>query len=334
MTIKDIATLSGYGVGTVSRVLNNKPDVSEKARKIIQETIDKYNFQPNANAQQLKKISPSTIFLIVKGTQNMLFSEVIERIQILFLQKDESLEVAYIDEDANEVIYATQLCKERNPKGIIFLGGNTNYFREYFHEIDVPCILVTNDARELDFPNLSSFTTFDEEAAAQVIEYLLERGHKNIGVLGGNQSGTICLRRLSGCNSSFAKHHMHFDMETSYEACRFSMEEGYQATLALLKKNPSITAIFALGDVIAIGALRAIQDLGKKIPEDISIVGFDGISLSDYCIPRLTTVYQDTECMAIKTVDSILHRINYNYEPVHQKIPFRLIERESVGTRL
>ena len=124
MTIKDIARLSGYGIGTVSRVLNNHPDVSEKARKKILSVIEENNFQPNSNARHLKMQSSSSVILIVKGTSNLLFADIVEQMQSLFLKNGENVSTYYIDEDANEVNYAIQLCRDRNPKGIVFLGGN------------------------------------------------------------------------------------------------------------------------------------------------------------------------------------------------------------------
>ncbi len=337
MTIKDIAALSGYGVGTVSRVLNNHPDVSDKARKIIQETIDKYNFQPNANARSLKSTKQTPIVMITKGSQNMLFADILEKMQVQFAQHNENTEVAYIDEDANEVLYATQLCQEQNPKGIVFLGGNLDYFASDFEQIEVPCVLVTNDASELRFDNLSSFTTPDEEASAKMIDYLIQKGHKKIGVLGGakldqnqNETITISLRRLHGCLNAFKRNQIPFDLEKQYQPCRYSMQDGYENVKALLEKDPEITAVFAMGDLIAIGAVRALIDLGKKVPEDIAIAGYDDILLSKFSIPRLATIHQDTEKLAQKTVDALLQRITYDYPPVYKKVSYTLVERESV----
>ena len=103
MTIKDIAKLSGYGVGTVSRVLNNHPDVSERARKKILAVVESQGFEPNSNARHLKMQAPSSIAVLVKGTQNMLFADILERIQAVLRDHEEDVYVAYLDEDADEV---------------------------------------------------------------------------------------------------------------------------------------------------------------------------------------------------------------------------------------
>lgn len=330
MTIKDIARLSGYGVGTVSRVLNNHSDVSDKARKRITEVIEASNFQPNSNARHLKRQAASSLAIIVKGNQNMLFADILEKIQILLSKNGENAEVSYIDEDANEVEAAITLCRDRNPKGIIFLGGDLDYF-EAFDGIEVPCVLLTNSAGSLNISNLSSFYTDDEEASYRLGSYLIKNGHKNIGVVGGKLlCKQISSNRYAGCLRSFEENGIKFDQDKGYVQCRYSMEDGYQATKKLLKQVPDVTAIIALSDTIAVGVMRAISDAGKKVPDDISVVGFDGISLSNYCIPRLTTIRQDTDTMATKSVELMLRQIHYPNEGKDESIPFQLLERESV----
>lgn len=330
MTIKDIAKLSGYGIGTCIRVLNNHSDVSDKARKKIMEVIEESNFQPNTNARHLKRQSVSSLSIIVKGNQNMLFADILEKMQMLFSRNGENAEVSYIDEDANEVECALSLCRDRNPKGIIFLGGNLDYF-DAFDSIEVPCVLLTNSAGSLNISNLSSFYTDDEEASYQVGSYLIKQGHKKIGVIGGTLSATqISSSRYEGCLRSFKENGIDFEEKKAYIPCRYSMEDGYQAAKKLLKQVSGVTAIIALSDTIAVGAMRAICDAGKRVPDDISVVGFDGISLSNYCIPRLTTIRQDTDRMAREGVELMLRQIHYPGEGRDVSVPFQLLERESV----
>ena len=119
--------------------------------------------------------------VIVKGTMNMLFADLVERCQQLLQDAGRDAAVYYLDEDANEVAYALQLCRERKPLGILFLGGDLEFFQAEFGGISVPCVLLTNSARELDFPNLSSLTTDDEEAARQVVRFLADV-HVGVGL--------------------------------------------------------------------------------------------------------------------------------------------------------
>ncbi|MGN0313120.1 MAG: LacI family DNA-binding transcriptional regulator [Lachnospiraceae bacterium] len=334
MTIKDIARLSGYGIGTVSRVLNNHPDVSDEARAAVNKVIEETGYQPNSNARLLKMQATSSILIIVKGTHNLLFADVLEQMQTLLSDYGEDLSISYLDEDANEIQHAITLCRERNPKAIVFLGGNLEFFKTDFKKISAPCFLLTNTAEQLGYSNLSSISTDDFAAGKMVIEYLIGQGHRNIGMIGGNLSSTqISFNRVEGGREAFRDHNIPFHVESNYVPCRYSLEDGYEAAKQLLTKNPSITALFAISDVIALGAMRAISDLGKRIPEDVSLVGYDGISLASYSLPRLTTIRQDTGTMAKRCVDLILTGIHYPQPAVHITVPFSLVERESVISR-
>ena len=127
MTIKDIAKLSGYGIGTVSRVLNNHSDVSDKARKKIMEVIEESNFQPNTNARHLKRQSVSSLSIIVKGNQNMLFADILEKMQMLFSRNGENAEVSYIDEA--RVIYNVEGWYEASTGSSTFsIGTNLHIY--------------------------------------------------------------------------------------------------------------------------------------------------------------------------------------------------------------
>ena len=180
MTIKDIARESGYAVGTVSRVLNNRPDVSEQARRRVMEVVEKYHFRLNSNAKHLKQQVSSGIVILVKGSQNMLFAAIVERLQQQIEEKDYACLIYYISEQDNEVEQACQICRERHPSGILFLGSDLELFRERFSQIAVPCVLVTNSASELGFANLSSVSTDDEAAAVAAVDHLIALGHRRI----------------------------------------------------------------------------------------------------------------------------------------------------------
>ena len=332
MTIKDIARLSCCGVATVSRVLNNHPDVSEETRQKVLAVVEANSFQPNKNAKHLKQQAGTSIAVIVKGTQNMLFADLVERIQVLLRDAGRDASVYYLDEDADEVAYAVQLCRERQPAGIMFLGGDRKLFRLEFQEIVIPCVLLTNIAGDLGFDNLSSITTDDREAARQAVRFLAGRGHRHIGMLGGNWSCfQIGHSRFMGCVEACGELGLPFDGERQCEPCRYSLSEGYAAARRLLERCPELTAIFAVSDVTAMGAIRALRDLGKRVPEDVSIVGYDGVPISDYLVPRLATVRQNTQHMAERGVDILLRGIERRGRPIHEVVPFQLIAGESVA---
>lgn len=331
MTIKDIAKESGYSVSTVSRVLNNRRDVSPEAKKKIDEIVAAYGFVPNNNAKHLKQITSKTIITLVKGHSNMLFFDIVEQIQKAVEKSKYTLEVSYLDEDDNEVEQALILCRERKPLGIFFLGGDPQYFDEKFKGIRVPSVLVTTDSTGLNYQNLSSVTTDDISAAEYAVDYLLENGHREIGIVGGDKSTfSASGQRYKGCLNSFRRHNIQFLEDTHFVKARFAYDSAYRAMNHLLEKAPQVTAVFAMSDVMAIGAIRAILDANLRVPEDISVIGFDGIAVADYSNPKLTTIKQQYKTIALRSVEILFAAIDYKTSAVHEIIPFELACGESV----
>ena len=329
MTIKDLAAQTGYSVGTVSRVLNNQPHVSEAAREAILRAANESGFQLNANAKQLKQQQSNAILVICQGTVNELFDNMLVAIQARIGQTEYPLIVDYIDEAENEVRRAVQLCLEKKPRGILFLGGNLRHFLADFHHIHVPCVLVTNNARELPFRNLSSVSSDDVLAAEMAMEHLLSLGHRRIGIIGGNRvKSDITALRYRGCVRALERYGIAPE-DSLFEHSRFSYADGYRAARDLLSREPDVTAIFAISDVTAIGVIRALTDLGKKVPEDVSVVGFDGLALGDLTRPRLTTVAQSAQALVDRSLALLANYANENAEAIHETVPVTLLVKES-----
>ena len=329
MTIKDLAKTTGYSVATISRVLNNHPSVSAKAREEISRAVAETGFQINTNAQQLKQHANS-ILVVVKGTSNEMFGEMIETIQKLIDQTDYPLHVDYMDEDGNEVLRAVQLCREKKPLGILFLGGNSQNFLGDFGKIDIPCVLVSNDASGLPFGNLSSVYTDDRQAARCAMDSLIALGHRKIVILGGDRKLSDTSRlRYEGCLQSFRKHGIEYDEILDYQGVRFSYQDGYDATQQLIAEGRQFTALFAIADVIAIGAIRALHNNGLRVPRDVSVMGFDGLPIGSFMVPQLSTVIQSAQTMAKRSVEILFDRIKNGGQAIHESVPYALSQRES-----
>ena len=329
MTIKDLAEKTGYGVATISRVLNNHPNVSEKARAVIMQAVEESGFQINSTAKQLKQHATS-ILVVVKGTSNELFSEMLEVIQPLVAETHYPLHVDYMDEDSNEVLRAIQLCREKKPLGIIFLGGNIRNFVADFDKIDIPCVLASNNASSLSFPNLSSVFTDDKQAARCAMDSLIALGHRKFVIVGGDRKLSDTSRlRYEGCMESFRKHGIEFDEELDYQGVRYSCQAGYDATQQLIANGRPFTALFAAADVMAIGAIRALHNNGLRVPRDVSVMGFDGLPLCSFLVPQLSTVIQAARPMAQRAVEILIDRIENGGEGCHESVQYALAQRES-----
>lgn len=329
MTIRDLAKLSGYSLGTVSRALNHQPNVSPKARERILALAQQYGFEINANAQNLKKQNSDSLLVIVKGSANELFARMVEVTQALAAQEQCPLLVDYIDEEENEVRRAMKLSRERKPLGILFFGGTAqNFLSDYMH-LSLPTVLVTNSAKGLPFGGLSSVTTDDIAASRTVCAFLVNSGHRRIAVIGGDlEVSEISRNRLEGCRRALAEAGLEV---AAYRAARFSFEGGYRAMEKLLAHRKGITAVFAMADVMALGAMRCIHDHGLRVPEDISVAGFDGLPYGQYSIPRLTTVAQSAQALA-ETGYRVLREQIATGKTCHVCVPFSLVPGSSVCT--
>ena len=330
MTIKDLAAQTGYSVGTVSRVLNNQPHVSELAREVILRAAAESGFQLNANAKQLKQQHGTSILVICKGRSNELFDTLLVDIQAQIAQTQYPLIVDYIDESENEVRRAVQLCLEKKPLGILFLGGNQEHFLADFHHICMPCVLVTNSAAELPFRDLSSVSSDDKLAGHMAIAHLIALGHRKIAIIAGEHTHSDIGRlRFEGAMDAFREYGISFDPELDCETVRYTCQDGYNAAQRLLERNREFTAIFAMSDVMAVGAIRGLRDVGKRVPEDISVVGFDGVEMGEFFIPRLASVSQNLKELADRSFRMLLDNIEAKSTARYEVLPVSLLDRES-----
>lgn len=337
-TIQDIARISGYSIGTVSRVINHRADVSEEARRKVEEVIQEQNYQPNTSARMLRQSVSSEVSVIVRGINNIFLQSTLEQIQIRVREHGESVNAHFIGETEDEVAMAAQIVQNQKPKGLVFLGGSVQTFREGFSKISVPSVLISSSADGLGYDNLSSFSTDDHEAGGHAVNMLALHGHHRIGILGGypgdvrgERPDDSVVLRIRGAIETLEAGGIAFDVERDYEACPFSAKGGYQAAKRLLLRTPDLTGVFAISDSIAIGAIRAFHDMGLSVPEDISVIGFDGITISKYSVPRLATIQQDIQMLARRGVDDLLMRVSYECPAVHEKVPYQFINGESVA---
>lgn len=332
MTIKDLAAKTGYAVGTVSRVLNDHPNVSEKARAAILAAVKESGFQLNVNAKQLKQSHATSILLIVKGTGNALFAQMVEVIQNLLSGTRYPLHVDYIHGADNEVRRARTLIQEKRALGVIFLGGNRENFRADFESLGIPGVVITNSTEELHIENLSSVCIDDRKAAAQAVETLIALGHRRIAVVGGHRTySDTSAARWQGVLDAMSAHGLAIDPEQDYATVYFSPDGGCIGATELLRRGRPFTALFTMSDLMAMGAVRALHDRGLQVPQDVTVIGFDGLPLGEYLVPRLSTVDQPTTAMARRGLELLLDSIENGAPAKHETMPFTLLYRESTG---
>ncbi|HWS28653.1 MAG TPA: LacI family DNA-binding transcriptional regulator [Clostridia bacterium] len=304
LTIKDIARLSGTSVSTVSRVLNDRVDVSEVSRQKVLEVIGSNHYVPNNSARNLVNRKSNVIAVIIRGRGNPFFARLIKVIEPALYNSGFEMSVQHIDTSDDELMAAAMLEREKRLKGIIFLGGRFNYRADDIAAIKVPfvCCSYTNVFGALEEGSYSSVAIDDKLTARQAVEYLLKNGHRRIGALiERTDGGSISQLRYEGYVGALQDNGAAFDPVLVAAAGSFEMDDAYRAATELIKsKKP--TAVFAISDLMAVAAMKAASDLGLKVPDDLSVIAIDGIEFSAYCIPALTTLAQPSEELALKSV--------------------------------
>lgn len=305
LTIKDIAKLSGTSVSTVSRVLNNHPDVSEAMRAKVLEVLGEHHFVPNNSARNLVIRESDLIAVVVRGVANPFFSMLIRTMEYAIDSYGYTMALHQISSSADELKAAAQLEREKRLKGILFLGGRFNYLPGEVAAIKVPfvCCTYTNAFGALDADRYSSVAIDDMAEARRAVEHLIEKGHRRIGALiERKDGGSISQLRYEGYIGALVRHGI--EPNDTLVACAksFEMADAYAASRALLGRAKP-TALFAISDSMAMAAVKAAADAGLKVPDDLSVIAIDGIEQSKYCVPTLTTLEQPADDMAKRSVD-------------------------------
>lgn len=336
INIKDIARLSGVGIATVSRVINQTGSVSEKTRLKVMNVINEYNYIPNNNARNLKMTQSENIALFVKYMSNPFFAKMIDVIEKEMAYRGYPLVIQNVDETSDELDVAISESMNRNLCGAIIMGGSfSSYTEAKFTQLGIPCVLLTVRADEAVDEQLYSSVIIDDEAEGfRATKYLIDQGHKNIGFLYQDVANTVTpnILRYRGYKRALAESGLPVEerlISRGMPVSGMGFRTGFQTMRQLMTKNPDMTAVFAFSDVLAIGAAKAVLTAGKRIPEDISIVGFDGIEMAEFYTPALDTVYQPATEMALSAV-SMLHGMMNGDKAQHMVYEAVIMKRGSV----
>ena len=335
ITIKDIAKICGVGVATVSRALNNHPDINPETRQRIMEVVEEYGFVPNNSARNLKITDSKTIAILVKGMTNPFFMKMIGIMEEEIQAKHYSLELRHVDEKTDEVEVAMELVKEKKLRGIIFLGGLITHSTEKLEKIGVPFVLSTIPLSEGSENRYSSVSVDDVAESCKIVEYLIKKGHKRIAFLGAAEADTsIGQLRLDGYLKALRDNGIKPDSKLIWHSedhsDTYSMQNGYEMMKKKLRRKPDYSAVYAISDTMAIGALKAFREADIRVPDDISVVGYDGIDMGTFCAPTLTTISQPFEAMARKTCELLFDVIRHGASHCRVIMEARITERESV----
>jgi DNA-binding LacI/PurR family transcriptional regulator len=307
-TIKDIAKKAGVSHATVSRALNGNPSIPEKTAAGIRVLADEMGYLASAPARGLKTKRSQAVGVVVSRIDNPYFGEIIQGIEDTLKPSGFSLFIASSHLDFSIEKNIVQAFAEHRVDGVIICS--VSFSREYADLIKnygIPIVVVNNESSE-EFD--CSISHDDFNGARQVTRHLIDLGHSRVGYLGNSLANQINNDRLQGFFKELTVSNITIDPQTIVNTLGSEIENGEEAMLLLLKTDPLPTAVFCFNDLMAIGALKVIRNQNLRVPEDISIVGFDNIPYSAYTSPALTTFDQPKRKIGSEAAQMLLEQIH------------------------
>ncbi len=327
--LKDIAVACGLSVTQVSRALNNNNDVSEKTKIRVREVANQLGYVKNINARILATRDSNQLAVIINGIDNDENSEPSITYNIMkginhYAREHNYEAVIYLNEK-DDLSYES-FCRQRGMKGVIIFGAN--YEDSSFQDLlrsNFPFVAVDNS---VEGENKGCVTINNVYYAMVATEYLIKDGRTRIAMLSGHGHSLVEAERKSGYGAALAKHGLSMDPDLIINA-DFDTHKAYCVTKELFQRDAGVDGIFCASDFMALGALRALKEMGKIVPTEVSVFGFDGILLGQYSNPPLTTIKQNNFMKGYQAA-RMLHNI---FEKRNQErtvvVPCEVVIRES-----
>lgn len=328
-SIKDIARLAGVSSSTVSRVLNDKKYVRGEIRARVMGIVKEKGYVQNHTARSMVLRRTFTVGIVIPDTFNMFQRQLFATIEHRLEQQGYRTMFIFVTWSAESEAACLRKLKSESLDGIIMMHEVQNQaIYRYLNENPGPVVLATFGSGEFAFPSVH----VDETAAAEeAVSYLAGKGHRRIALLAGAHFN-FSAQRAEGYRRVLERFGIEPREAWTVKVPSYSLESGRLGMERLFRQDPSITAVFAMTDELAIGAMRAVRDAGLRVPGDISIVGFDDIDISAYTTPSLTTIRQPIPEMGEMTATLICDLIAKGKSALPSiLLPHSLAERESVA---
>ncbi len=328
-TIRDVAREAGVSVGTVSAVINNSANVTEKNRQRVLQCIAALEYEPNTAARSLKRQLSSSIGLIVPDLQNPFFASVAGGVQAYAQLHDVLMVLGTTGSDMRWEEYYAQSLRTRRLDGMVLLSGSGKPTAGLIKLVDSGSVVFVDECVPgLDAPFISAA---NRKGARQVAQELLKAGHRDIAIVAGPLWLWTSQQRLAGYREALASIGRDPDTVPVFSG-DYTEESGYRETRSILEDaRTTVTAIIYGNDLMAVGGSRLLEEAGRRVPEDISIVGFDDILVSTFMSPSLTTVAQPGYEMGRAASQLLLHKLGLANEPETTRFPTEIKIRKSVA---
>jgi len=292
VTISQVAKEAGVSSQTVSRVINNRQEITPETRQRVQDVIKRLGYQPNAIARSLSQRRSHTLGVVTSGLEYYGPSHILVGVEQGANQAGLSIFLNLLHQPESENIGPiVNGLMSRQVEGIIWaapeIGNNRSWFREAIPQLAIPVIFLSSQPRD----DLNVVEIDNRNGAYMATNHLLERGYRKIGLISGPLTWWAASERRRGWEECLSHAGIPFSNSQVVEG-NWSAESGERGLYELLEKSPDVQAVFACNDQMALGLMRAARTLGKRIPEDLAVVGFDDIPESAFYYPPLTTIRQ------------------------------------------
>jgi LacI family transcriptional regulator len=330
ITIRDVAKKAGVSSQTVSRVLNQRPDVAAQTREKVLQAIADLNYRPSGIARSLRLKSTGTIGLIVPDSSNPFFAELGRAIEKTAFENGCSVILCNSDGDLERESFYIEALVSKQVDGLIIVGANRASRKNPILDGSLPVVVVD---RDLNGERFDTVLADNLEGGKKGASYLITLGHERIAFIAGPSGLPTSAARLRGYRRALEEHGIAFQKELVVSG-DFRYQGSYRAMEKLLKLTPPPTAVFAANDMMAVGAIACIRDHHLRVPEDISVIGFDDIPLASFLNPKLTTIAQPRGEMGRMAVTMLMERLQDRNLPARRYVlPVTLVERESCSRR-
>ncbi|MGB8212118.1 MAG: LacI family DNA-binding transcriptional regulator [Anaerolineales bacterium] len=318
-TLRDVAVLAGVSIKTVSRVVNHQNEISEATRQRVQAAIDQLDYRPNILARSLIHQRSKTLGVIAWGIDYFGPSRTVVGIEQEANELGYSLLLSLVNHptDDHEKILDTLI--SRRVEGIIWaipeVGDNRSWIEKNRLDRLPPLVFLTTRPR----PGISVVSIDNRNGARQAVQHLLQQGRRKIGIITGPMPWWEASERYSGWQEALGEAGLEAPLSLVVKSDDWSAVNGERGMRALLAQSPDVDGVFASSDQIALGALGSAHQLGRRVPQDLAIVGFDNTPEAAFFWPPLTTMYQqlvDVGCLAVKNLHEMIMARRSEAEPI------------------
>lgn len=329
-TIHDVARIAGVGIGTVSRVLNNNPNVKPTTRQKVLSVIAELNYKPDPIARSMISRRTNSIGIMIPFFTRPFHIEILRNIEASLYHTGHQLVLYNIETNAQRDMYFSELPMHRRVDGLLIISLPVEEFvAQSFKKAAIPTVLLDTYS-----PLLTSLVVNNVEGAYQAVKYLIQKGHRRIGFINGlTNEGNFKFNqandRLIGFHRALGEAGIMFDPELMLTS-EWNRDAARTAALQLLSHSPRPTAIFAASDVQAAGVLEAARSLAMRVPEELSLIGFDGIELSE--LLDFSTIQQPIEEMGTLSIQKLIEHIDNPEKPPELiRLNTTLVERHTTA---